>query len=67
MELEAQLIEAAQNDKREFCKLYDKYFGKIYAFLLTRVADAQLAEDLTAETFYKALENIDKYKWTGKP
>ncbi|MBU1018982.1 MAG: sigma-70 family RNA polymerase sigma factor [Patescibacteria group bacterium] len=67
MDSEQQLIEAAKSDKTEFVKLYDKYFDQIYKYMLTRVADVQLAEDLTSQTFLIALEKIDGYKWTGKP
>ena len=55
-------IEAAQKDKCEFVHLYDAHFDAIYRFLLSRVADRQLAEDLTSDTFMIALERIDKYR-----
>lgn len=64
---EQALIEAAQADKQEFLKLYDKHFDQIYKFLLSRVSDVQLAEDLTSDTFAIAIEKINKYKYTGKP
>jgi len=67
MDSEEQLISAAKSDKTEFVKLYDKYFKQIYKFLLTRVADVQLAEDLTSETFIIALEKIDSFEYQGKP
>lgn len=67
MDPEEQLISAAKADKTEFVKLYDKYFKQIYKFLLTRVADRQLAEDLTSETFIIALEKIDTFEYQGKP
>lgn len=67
MDSEQQLIEAAKSDKTEFVNLYDKYFEQIYKYMLTRVADVQLAEDLTSQTFLIALEKIDGYEWTGKP
>src|SRR3989339_624676 len=67
MDSEEQLISAAKADKTEFVKLYDKYFKQIYKFLLTRVADVQLAEDLTSDTFIIALEKIDSFEYQGKP
>lgn len=60
-------VEAAQKDKREFVHLYDAHFEAIHRFLLSRVADRQLAEDLTSDTFMIALENIEKYRYEGKP
>ncbi len=67
MENEAALITAAQQDKRAFVDLYDLHFDSIYRFFLSRVSDSALAEDLTSETFMKALEKIGSYKYTGKP
>ncbi|MEK7146378.1 MAG: sigma-70 family RNA polymerase sigma factor [Patescibacteria group bacterium] len=64
---EKELIEAAKKDKRVFAQLYDLHFKPIYHFLLSRVADGQLAEDITSDTFMIAMEKIDSYKYTGKP
>lgn len=64
---EKEQIESAKKDKREFVHLYDAHFEAIHRFLLSRVADRQLAEDLTSDTFMIALENIDKYRYEGKP
>lgn len=66
-EIEQKLIEAAQADPREFVALYDLHFDPVYRFLVSRCGDSQLAEDLTSDTFMKALEKIKKFKWTGKP
>lgn len=41
-----------------FIALYDKYIDKIYRFLLYRIQHAETAEDLTSQTFLKALDNI---------
>ena len=67
MESEKQIIEEAKADKTAFVKLYDKYFQQIYRYVLTRVADTALAEDITSETFMSALENLDRYTYQGKP
>ena len=64
---EKQLIEAAQANKTTFVELYDLNFEKIHRFIRSRVSDQELAQDLTSETFIKALENINKYTYTGKP
>ncbi len=61
------LIEAAKQDKTRFVELYDKYFDQIYKYMLTRVSDVQLAEDLTSQTFLNALENLESYEDRGHP
>jgi RNA polymerase sigma-70 factor (ECF subfamily) len=65
-EREREIICRAQQNPRSFAPLYDHYFPKIYNYIYHRVQDSQLAEDLVAETFYKALSNIHKFKWQGQ-
>ncbi len=45
----------------EFEKVYAKYYQSIYRYLLSFTKNSHLAEELTQETFYKALKNINKY------
>ena len=39
-------------------EIYLKHGKMIYGFLLTRTQDPDLAEELTQETFYRAVKNI---------
>ena len=60
------LVAKAKNyDPEAFGKLYGLYVKKIYRFMLFRVPDSHIAEDLTEEVFYKALNSIEKFKFTG--
>ena len=38
----------------------------VYRYLYYRVGSAPLAEDLTSETFVRALRRIDSFQWQGK-
>ena len=62
-EREKEIVSRAQQTPESFAILYDHYFPKIYNYVYHRVHDTQLAEDLVSETFYKALANIEKFKW----
>jgi RNA polymerase sigma-70 factor, ECF subfamily len=64
---ERQLIEAAQQDPSRFAELYEHNFHRVYAYVLHRVHDRDLAEDLTAEVFHQALANIGRFEWRGAP
>ncbi len=56
---ERKLLQRAQSfDEQALAELYDRYAPLIYAYLYRRVRSAQLAEDLTAETFVRVLEAI---------
>lgn len=60
-------MEQAKRDAEAFGQLYDIYFSKIYAYIYRKTGDRQAAEDLTADTFMKALANIQGYRYTGQP
>src|SRR5688572_19702609 len=64
---ERRLIEAAQQDNVRFVAIYEKYFDLVYAYTARRTLNRDEAEDLTAEVFRKALENLSRFKWTGAP
>ena len=57
---------AQQGDGEAFGQIYDKYVDSVYRYLYYRVGSPQLAEDLTSETFVRALRRIDSFRWQGK-
>ena len=61
------LIEAAQRDRSQFAELYELNFDRVYGFISRRVRDRDEAEELTAEVFHQALENLDRFEWRGAP
>ena len=60
-----QIIKDFKSDKNSFSKIYNFYYEMIFRYLLKRTMSADIAYDLTAETFIKAFENFHKFKWTG--
>jgi len=61
------LVEAAQADPSKFDALYERHFDRVYFFIVSRVHDRSVAEDLTSEVFHKALANLSTYEWRGVP
>jgi RNA polymerase sigma-70 factor (ECF subfamily) len=61
------LIEAAQQDPGRFAELYENNFDRVYAYIVRRVEDRELAEDLTSEVFHHALANLHRFEWRGVP
>lgn len=45
----------------EFESIYNQYFREVYSFVLFLSRDEKIAEEITQETFFKALKNIDKF------
>ena len=47
-------------------KIYNENFIIVYKFLICLTHNKEISEDLTQETFYKAIMNIDKFKGNCK-
>jgi RNA polymerase sigma-70 factor (ECF subfamily) len=61
------LVELARNgDSEAFGLLYDHYNTSVYRFVYYRVGSVALAEDLTSETFFRALRAMSSFRWQGK-
>jgi len=58
---------AIVRDQSAFAELYDRHVVRVYRHIYYLVNDAREAEDLTAQTFLKAWEAIDRYKERGAP
>ena len=43
-------------------KIYKEYFETVYKYLLYLTHNEDLSKELTQETFYKAIRNIDQFK-----
>jgi len=60
------LIAAAQDGDREaFGELYRVYRDRVFRYIYYRVSTRALAEDLTSETFIRALRHITTFSWQG--
>jgi len=46
----------------EFEEIYKEYYRDVYLFLLAMSKNPDIAEELTQETFFKALKNLHKFK-----
>lgn len=51
-----------KNDQEAFGRLYDRYVQVIYRFVFAKLASRELAEDVTAETFLRCWQYIQKQK-----
>lgn len=61
------LVERTQAGEAEaFGMLYDRYVETVFRFIYFRVGNRQLAEDLTSDTFLRALRRIGSFTWQGR-
>ena len=59
---ETALVSQAVVQPAAFAAIYDHYFPRVYNYVRYRVTDAGIADDLTAQTFERALANIGAYR-----
>ncbi|HET9050994.1 MAG TPA: sigma-70 family RNA polymerase sigma factor [Candidatus Dormibacteraeota bacterium] len=67
LEEERSLILAAQRDRAAFAPLYERYADQIFSYALTMTKDRDLAEEITAATFARAIEELPRFEWRGVP
>lgn len=60
---EQQLVELSKTDINAFGRLFELYYDKIFNYSLQRTGNVEVARDIAAETFFKALKNIHKFTW----
>jgi RNA polymerase sigma-70 factor, ECF subfamily len=61
------LVKLAQDgDGESFGRLYDAYSDTVFRYVYYRVSNRQLAEDITSETFLRALRRIGTFTWQGR-
>jgi RNA polymerase sigma-70 factor, ECF subfamily len=64
---EAELIRHAQRDRAAFGALYDRTVDAVYAYAYRHQGDHHQAQDVTAETYRRALEMLGRYEQRGRP
>lgn len=64
---ESHVIAEAKKDPAAFKPLYETYFRRIFLFVYHRVEDRDLASDITAQVFLKALTRIEQFNERGLP
>jgi RNA polymerase sigma-70 factor (ECF subfamily) len=62
----ALVIRAQEGEADAFGELYDRYVDLVFRYIYYRVGSRALAEDLTSETFLRALRRISSFTWQGR-
>lgn len=59
---EAVLVERARSDPQAFGTLYEIHYDRILNYVYRRTLNVALAEELTSNTFFKALRHLPRYR-----
>ncbi|WP_067170884.1 sigma-70 family RNA polymerase sigma factor [Microtetraspora niveoalba] len=65
-EMRTLVLRAKTGDTEAFGMLYDRYVDLVYRYVFFRVGSHALAEDLTSDTFLRALRGIADFTWQGR-
>ncbi|GLW98374.1 RNA polymerase sigma factor [Microtetraspora sp. NBRC 16547] len=65
-EIRTLVLRAKTGDSEAFGVLYDRYVDLVYRYVFFRVGSHALAEDLTSDTFLRALRGISGFTWQGR-
>ena len=66
-DLNALIERASRGDREAFGEIYEQHSLRVFRHAYFLTGDPFLAEDLTAQTFLKALEAIPRYEQRGVP
>src|ERR1035437_9689690 len=66
-ESEKQAVEEAKKDPAAFGVIFEAYYPAILRYALHRTGNAAVADDVTSEVFFKALNKLSTFKWSGVP
>ena len=50
----------------DFSEIYTEHFSDVYRYVLSLCRDETIAEEVTQETFFKAMRGIDKFNGSCK-
>ncbi|MEO7804240.1 MAG: sigma-70 family RNA polymerase sigma factor [Actinomycetota bacterium] len=56
---------AKSGDRQAFASLYREYVPVVHRYVAARISGAARVEDLVADTFVKALRNIERFEFRG--
>ena len=64
---ERELVLRAKKDISAFDQIYEMNFQKIFRFVMTRVNNRDIAEEIVSNVFYKAMSKLHMFRWKSIP
>jgi RNA polymerase sigma-70 factor (ECF subfamily) len=64
---EVEEIDAARANPRQFSVLYNRCYEPVFRFIYQRLDSKDLAADICAQVFLKAMTHLQSYKHMGQP
>ncbi|MCD4829302.1 MAG: sigma-70 family RNA polymerase sigma factor [Candidatus Cloacimonetes bacterium] len=64
---EKELVMRAKKDISAFDQIYEMHFQKIFRYVLMRVNNRDVAEEVVSNVFYKAMNKLHMFRWRSIP
>lgn len=64
---EKRIVKEAQKNPKVFGLIFDEFYRPIFNYVLRRIPNIRDAQDITSETFFKALKGLGKFRWQNIP
>ena len=64
---EKEIVILCKTDHEAFSHLYELNYGPLLNYAIRRTGNVDVAKDIVAETFCKAVKNIQNYQWRNIP
>lgn len=61
------VLRKAIKNPEAFAPIYDKYYLAIFKYVLQRVENEKVTQEIVSDVFAKAIFNLKKYKFKGTP
>ncbi len=62
---EQELVKKAKDSLKAFDEIYEFYLPRIFGYVLNRSGSREIAEDVTSQTFFKAMSKIKSFRYRG--
>lgn len=60
---EKEIIRRAKKNPEVFGVIFDEYYKPIFGYIIKRVGNVEISQDITSETFLKALDRLWQFQW----
>lgn len=67
LDKEKETIALAKQNPEVFGQIFEEYYSRIFGYALKRTARVEVAQDITSETFFKALKKLWQFQWRNIP
>lgn len=62
-----EVARAKEGDAQAWAEIYEEYYDRLFRYFRSRLSEREVAEDLAAQVFVKAMAALPAYRFRGAP